>query len=315
MDVAPQFETFSYQRRIPEQTLLYRVLAENLETFLDRARTEDHALPWYVEKALRDFLACGVLGHGFVRLKCEECGEERILAFSCKGRGFCPSCTGRRMADTAARLVDNVFPENVPVRQLVLSLPMETRYRLAYDSKLLSDVLAVFWRVVRGWYYRWAKAAGYQEVRTGSVTLAQRFGSALNLNPHFHVLQLDGVYAYDEGDELPVFVPAPDLKDEEVKAIIETTAHRVIRLLARRGILEGDQVDPMVEESPILAGVTAASVQGMIATGERAGMRVRRVLSDPAEGVRTGHLCYASRGLTAHVEWTTRRPVCTFAAP
>ena len=68
-----------------------------------------------------------------------------------------------------------------------------------------------------------------------------------------------------------------------VKSIVETTAHRVIRLLERRGILDGDQLDPLVEESPILAGVTAASVQGMIATGERAGMRVRRVLSDPAQ--------------------------------
>ena len=80
------------------------------------------------------------------------------------------------MADTAARLTDNVFPMNVPVRQWVLSLPIETRYRLAYDGKLLSDVLAVFLRVVRGWYYRWTKAAGYKEVRSGSVTFAQRFG-------------------------------------------------------------------------------------------------------------------------------------------
>ena len=58
---------------------------------------------------------------------------------------------GRRMADTAAHLVDNVFP-HVPVRQWVLSLPIEIRYRLAYDKKLTSDVLAVFLRVVRGWY-------------------------------------------------------------------------------------------------------------------------------------------------------------------
>jgi hypothetical protein len=48
MDVAPQYETFSYQRRVPEQTLLYRVLAENLETFLDRCRSEEHELPRYV---------------------------------------------------------------------------------------------------------------------------------------------------------------------------------------------------------------------------------------------------------------------------
>ena len=305
MDVAPQFETFSYQRRVPEQTLLYRMLAENLETFLDRARTEDHELPWYVVKELREYLACGVLGHGFVRIKCVDCGkEERAIAFSCKRRGFCPSCTGRRMADTAARLVDNVFPVNLPVRQWVLSLPMNIRYRLAYDGKLLSDVLAVFLRVVRGWYYRQAKAAGYKDARTGSVTFCQRFGSSLNLNPHIHNLHIDGIYTYDENDDIPIFVPAPELRDEDVKTIVETTAHRVIGLLTRRGILDGDQLDPLAEESPILAGVTAASVQGMIATGERAGMRVRRVLSDPAEGVRTGPLCYASRGFSLHAATT-----------
>jgi len=124
--------------------------------------------------------------------------------------------------------------------------------------------------------------------------------------PHIflHVLELDGAYANEEGKAAPVFVPAPDLEDEDVKSIVETTARRVIGLLARRGILDGDQLDPLAEESPLLAGVTAASVQGMIATGERAGMRVRRVLSDPAEGVRMGRLCYASRGFSLHAATT-----------
>jgi hypothetical protein len=99
---------------VPEQTLLYRVLAENLETFLDRCRSEEHELPRYVEKELREYLTCGVLGNGFIRVRCEKCGFERAVAYSCKGRGFCPSCTGRRMADTAARLVDDVFPANAP---------------------------------------------------------------------------------------------------------------------------------------------------------------------------------------------------------
>jgi len=305
MLVAPQYEQFTYRRRVPEQELLHQLLVENLETFLEQARTEEHELPRYVEKELRDYVECGVLGYGFVRLKCSGCGkEERAIAFSCKGRGFCPSCTGRRMADTAARLIDNVFPTGVPVRQWVLSLPMELRYRLSYDGKLLSDVLSVFLRVVRGWYYRQAKAAGYKDVRCGSVTFAQRFGSALNLNPHFHVLQLDGVYTDDTENDRPLFIPSPELRDEDVKAIVETTSYRIIRLLARRGILDGDQIDSLVYDSPILAGVTAASVQGMIATGERAGMRVRRVLADPADGIRTGHLCFASRGFSLHAATT-----------
>ncbi len=58
---------------------------------------------------------------------------------------------GMRMADTAAHLVDNVFP-HVPVRQWVLSLPFEIRYRLSYDKRLISDLLAMILRVVQGWY-------------------------------------------------------------------------------------------------------------------------------------------------------------------
>jgi len=61
------------------------------------------------------------------------------LAFSCKGRGFCPSSGGRRMADTAVHLVDRVLPE-VPVRQWVPWLPVAVRYRLAYDARLVRDV-------------------------------------------------------------------------------------------------------------------------------------------------------------------------------
>jgi hypothetical protein len=105
MLAAPRYEEFTYQRRVPEQELLHRVLLEHLETFLDRAQTETHGLPRHVVKELRDYVECGVLGHGFVRLRCGDCHLERAEAFSCRGRGFCPSCTGRRIADTAARLV------------------------------------------------------------------------------------------------------------------------------------------------------------------------------------------------------------------
>ncbi|MCP4678129.1 MAG: hypothetical protein GY854_21965, partial [Deltaproteobacteria bacterium] len=80
--------------------MLHQVLVEHLETFLDRARTEEHTLPLHVEKELRNYVECGVLGCGFVRIKCDRGKEERALAFSCKGRGFCPSCTGRRMKGT-----------------------------------------------------------------------------------------------------------------------------------------------------------------------------------------------------------------------
>ncbi|MBN2718255.1 MAG: transposase zinc-binding domain-containing protein [Deltaproteobacteria bacterium] len=81
---------------------------------------EGQYLSRHVEKELRDFLKCGVLAHGFVRMRCNECGRSMVVGFSCKGRGFCPSCTGRRMADTSLRLVRNT-------RQLILQSKMSER--------------------------------------------------------------------------------------------------------------------------------------------------------------------------------------------
>ena len=110
-----------------------------LETFLARARERETTVPRFVEREFRTFLDCGILTHGFLRVRCDECRCERLVPFSCKGRGFRPSCGGRRMADTAAHLVDRVFPA-VPVRQWVLTVPWVLRYRMAYDAALTSDV-------------------------------------------------------------------------------------------------------------------------------------------------------------------------------
>ena len=88
------------------------------------------------------------------------------------------------MAETAARWVDPVIPE-VPVRQWVLSVPVPLRYRMAFDNALRTRVLAIFLRVINGWFRPQAMGRSLAEPRTGSVTFLQRFGSALNLNPHF----------------------------------------------------------------------------------------------------------------------------------
>jgi ribosomal protein S27E len=115
---------FEYIPRKPEETVLYGVVAEELETFLARRREREHPVPRFVEKEFRDYLTCGILEHGFIRVRCDTCGHDRAVPYSCKKRGFCPSCGGRKMADTAAHLIDHVIPQ-VPVRQWVLSLPFK----------------------------------------------------------------------------------------------------------------------------------------------------------------------------------------------
>ncbi len=61
-------------------------------------------LPQFVKDEFDTFLECGILAHGFLRLRCGDCSPDKLVAFSCKRRGFCPSCGARRMAQTAAYL-------------------------------------------------------------------------------------------------------------------------------------------------------------------------------------------------------------------
>jgi len=106
-----------YERRRPEETTLYRVVQEHLETFLAQVEAGGAAsLPQFVKDEFDAFLECGILAHGFMRVRCAACGHEKLVAFSCKLRGICPSCGGRRMAETAAWLVDHIIPK-VPVRE------------------------------------------------------------------------------------------------------------------------------------------------------------------------------------------------------
>ena len=53
-------------------------------------------LPRYVEQEFEAYLQCGCAEHGFFRVRCESCRREHLLLFSCKRRGFCPSCGARR---------------------------------------------------------------------------------------------------------------------------------------------------------------------------------------------------------------------------
>src|SRR5438128_5658333 len=115
--------------------ILHGLVRDHLETFLRDAaeRTDGTGVPHFVEKELREFLTCGVLARGFARVRCGDCAYERLVPFSCKGRGFCPSCGGRRMTEQAAHLVDEVLPR-VPVRQWVLTMPHRLRYLLAWKT-------------------------------------------------------------------------------------------------------------------------------------------------------------------------------------
>ena len=107
--------------------MLYRTVQSHQATWLELAQDESgRSTPSHVEREFHRYLECGILAHGFARARCAGCGHDFLVAFSCKGRGVCPSCNTRRMVETAAHLADHVIP-HLPVRQWVLSVPKRLR--------------------------------------------------------------------------------------------------------------------------------------------------------------------------------------------
>ena len=202
-----------YQRHRPEETPLYRIVSEHLESFLAFiAEHHSRRLPRYVENEFRNSVECGTLPHGFSRARCTGCGHEIVVAFSCKLRGICPSCNARRMCDTAAHLVDHVLPD-VRLRQWVLSVPFEMRILLAANPKALSAVGRIFCQEISRWQKAQAQLLGFKKARGGAICFPQRFGGSLNLNVHYHVVAPDAAFAKN-GDGVEVIsLAAPTHED------------------------------------------------------------------------------------------------------
>jgi len=264
----------AYRPRRAWESPLYHAVAENLETFLADRQLRDRPVPFFVVRDFRAFLDCGVPAHGFLRVHCEECGRDRVVPFSCKGRGFCPSCCSRRMADTAARLVDVTLPE-VPVRQWVLTVPHVLRFLMAYDREWIAAVHHVFLNAVFASLRRRTGLSRLgRNAKGGSVTFVQRFGDALNLNVHFHALALDGVYSENEDGAL-LFHPAGPPSEEEVARMAARVAGRVKGLLARRAEAGDFDAEPNAED--LLPGLYSAAVAGRALSGPRAGLKAVRL--------------------------------------
>ena len=132
----------AYSRRQPELTVLHQVVRQNYKSFAAQVEASGRTLPKHVTSEFDEYVKCGILAHGFIRLKCEDCKAERLVAFSCRGRGFCPSCLGKRQAIATEFLMEKLLG-GLPVRQFVLSMPFELRFLMARDSKLMSVVLAI----------------------------------------------------------------------------------------------------------------------------------------------------------------------------
>ena len=170
----------NYERRKPELTLLFQIIAGHWETFKAEREMEGRAIPKYIAEEFENYLRCGILAYGFGRVYCEACEHEKLVAFSCKGRGFCPSCGARRMAEAAIYLTDELVPL-VPVRQFVVTFPPPLRLWLARSNELASVVCCKIMDALTAHLRRESETPNGM---AGAVVFMQRFGSGANLNVH-----------------------------------------------------------------------------------------------------------------------------------
>ncbi|MBM4254192.1 MAG: transposase [Deltaproteobacteria bacterium] len=298
----------AYQRRRPELTHCFQIIAGHLNTFISEREAEQRPLPDYVVKEFEAYLKCGILAHGFIRLKCTTCCDEKIVAFSCKKRGFFPSCCAKRMAEAATHLTQNVLPL-VPYRQFVVSFPIPLRYWLHTNKRFASEVFGLVTREIHRHYLHEAHDAGIVDATPGTICFTQRWGSALNLNPHIHLLCIDGVYT--RYGDVARFRNLEPISDEEVASLVESIANLVRSLGIKRGYLgkDGDIVlnptlDPLFQDHESLTAALAASISGKIAFGPNAGSYVRKIGGGFGyEGevpLAKGKRCYSVNGFSLH---------------
>jgi DNA-directed RNA polymerase subunit RPC12/RpoP len=248
--------------RHPERTLLYQTIAEHFETWFELASAGqfdgqgDHHTPKpYVRQAFRKYPACGIFAHGFTRARCNDCGRDYFVAYSCKGRGVCPSCNTRRMVETVAHLTDHVF-SRLPVRQWVLSVPKRLRHFMQRDGAALSMVLRVIAQSLQS-NCPGAAQVGKAALHIGAIAFIHRFGSSLNGHVHFHVCVVDGVFqevaldvvADAELQPSPtgvIFHPASAIDATAVAQAQADLRRRILHAFVGRGLLESCDAKEML---------------------------------------------------------------------
>ena len=179
------------------------------------------------------------------------------------------------MAETAAHLVDHVFPP-LPVRQWVLSVPKRLRWYLGREPKAVSAVLHILLRVIEANLWQSSPGASVR-ARLGTVSFVHRFGSSLNRHTHYHCCIFDGVF--EPGDDGAIrFLPAVASTPQEIAAIAEQMRRRVLRWFARSGLLDADDARDMLvwhsgwfshDASVISAGATGQGLSGCCTIARR----------------------------------------------
>jgi hypothetical protein len=228
-------QKLSYLRRSPDKTELYRITYHNHEQLASeweqRFQQQYGGFRTVVKGTLEKYLSCGILAHGAARASCPDCNHSKLIAFSCKCRGFCPSC-GTKRALIFAETLDKSILKAVPHRHCVFAIPKRLRVYFKYNRKLHKILFTSAWDSIKQMYVEI-----FPESTPATVLTIQTSGDALNHNPHLHGILATGVFNQDgnfyeltlDTDKLQVLFQHKVLKAlQELELISEHTTEQIL---------------------------------------------------------------------------------------
>lgn len=280
----PPFGPAVYRPRNPQSTPLYRLLEERYEAVKGawEERFESRFGFWrgFVDGAVARYLDCGIVENGFARVRCADCHKDVLVAFSCKGRGMCPSCGAKRAAETAARLREDVL-EPVGHAQWVFTVPKMLRPYYLRNRELLGDLCRAAWQTVR----EMMVAAAGEEIRPGMVAVVQTFGSKINFHPHVHAMVSRGGWT-----KADVWIPVAYVDTKPAELLFR---HKVFSLLRKAGVIDEDRIALLlswkhsgfsIHNSVTVEPENPLAIERLVRYLMRPPVSLERVVFDPESG-------------------------------
>ena len=159
-------------------------------------------------------------------MKCSGCGHEKLLAFSCKRRHFCPSCHAKRCVEFGEWLCLDVL-KKVPHRHFVFSIPKILRIYFLFNRNLLKELSRISWETVREYYIN---TCIKDEASPAAVAVMQTFGDYLSTGPHMHILAADGCFSEDG----LFYAPFISIDTASLEKLF---VHKIFKMLLRKGLI------------------------------------------------------------------------------
>lgn len=279
----------SYNPKPRQNSLLYNIVNDNLETFLAMGNGDPNkkGLPKYVEKEFREYLKCGIFAEGFCLLRCigdtkkDICRSDQIIPFSCKYRGFCPSCAARRMHSKSIYLSEKILPK-VDYRQWVMSFPFALRYWMASDDRILKKVNKICVAEISKFLRQKLGKINGKKLECGLISFFQRSSADLALNYHFHILAMDGIFSWNKDPKVkPKFHKIKQPTNEEIQRVLVRIRDRTMQYLVkiRKLIIDHGEFtfSDLTNEFDERGNIKIAAIRRRIAIGKRAGEKVRTI--------------------------------------